>query len=148
MSNEPPDHDFQDSDSSGTGGTAERPWIHLKTTHDVEAWINNYDWDLRRHVTQINAAGVGIRFCLEQGGDIVMHTTSEGEVLLDVTPEAQWVAPVITAATGVEAPDAQIWVLPGDVLTQLVLGLSGLIASSRPVIDHPFNTKKKQRINW
>lgn len=148
MTTEQPDNAFHDSNSSATKKIAERPWIHLKTTHDIEAWINNYDWDLRRHVAQTNVTGVGICFCLAQGGEIIMHTTTEGDVLLNVTAEAEWATPVITAATGIDTPASQSWELPGDVLTQLILGLSGLIASSRPVTNHPFNTKKKQRINW
>ena len=69
-----------------------------------------------------------------------MHT-SECAILLDVTPEAEWAAPAITAATGIAAPHSQIWVLPDDSLTQLVLGLSSLIASSRIVISHRYKTK-------
>jgi hypothetical protein len=143
--------ELPDSNSDDAGAfdeSTERPWIHLKTTHDVEAWIDNYNWELQRRVTQANPAGAGICFMLAHGGEIFMHTTPEGDVVLDVTPEAEWATPVITAATGVETPNAQIWMLPADVLTQLVLGLSGLIASSRAVTSHQFNTKKKQRINW
>jgi len=65
-------------------------------------------------------------------------STTEGAILLDVTPEAEWVAPVITAATGIEAPRGQMWVLPDDKLTQLVLGLSSLIASTRMVLSHRY----------
>jgi putative hemolysin len=148
MITEQPDSALHDFAPSAAEEITARPWIPLNTTHDVEAWINNYDWDLRRHAAHASAAGAGICFCLEQGGEIVMQTTPEGDVLLDVKPEAQWVVPAITAATGVETPDGQIWMLSGDVLIQLVLGLSGLIASSRPVINHQFNTKNKQRINW
>jgi hypothetical protein len=143
--------ELPDSNSDDAGASdeiTERPWIHLKTTHDVEAWIDNYNWELQRRVTQANAVGAGICFMLAHGGEIFMHTTPEGDVVLDVTPEAEWATPVITAATGIETPNAQIWMLPADVLTQLVLGLSGLIASSRAVTSHQFNTKKKQRINW
>lgn len=118
-----------------------RPWIDLKTTHDVEAWIDHYNWDLQRCITKANATGYGVCFCLAQGGEIFMHTT-EDAILLDVTTEAQWVAPVITAATGIEAPRSQIWILPDDRLTQLVLGLSSLIASTRMVAGHAFKAKK------
>ena len=147
---EPPDSnpDNMQQDNDAPEEIVERPWIHLNNSHDVEAWIDNYNWDLQRHVKQADAAGIGICFVLQHGGEIFMHTTSEGNVLLDVTPDADWTAPVITAATGIEAPGAQIWILPGDVLTQLVLGLSGLIAFSRTVTGHQFNTKKKQRITW
>lgn len=120
----------------------ERPWIVLTTTYDVEAWIDNHNRDLQRHATKLNAAGYGIRFCLAHGGEIFMHTTSEGDVLLDVTPEAEWIAPLITAATQVAAPHGQIWALPGHTLTQLVLGLSSLIASTRVVLSHDYRMKK------
>jgi hypothetical protein len=121
---------------------SECPWIDLKTTHDVEAWIDNHNRDLQQLVKKNNATGYGICFCLGQGGEIFMHTTSEGDVLLDVTPEAEWVAPLITAATQAKARHAQIWMLPGDTLTQLVLGLSSLVASTRIVLAHDFKIKK------
>ena len=146
MITDPPDDTAHDPDAPEE--IAERPWIHLTNTHDIEAWIDNYNWNLQRHVKQGNAAGAGICFRLTHGGEIFLHTTSEGEVVLDVTPDAEWATPVLTAATGVAAPGSQIWQLPIDVLTQLVLGLSGLIASSRVVIDHQFTTKKRQRITW
>lgn len=119
-----------------------RPWIVLQTTHDVEAWMDNLNRELQQFEKRANANGYGICFSLAQGGDIFVHTTSEGDVLLDVTEEAEWVAPVITAVTGVEAPRARIWALPADTLTQLVFGLNSLIASTRIVLDHSFKTKK------
>jgi len=122
---------------------AARPWIHLKTTYDVEAWIDNYNRDLQRTIEKQNAVGYGICFTLEAGGDIYMHTTPEGEILLDVTPEAEWVAPLITAATHVPAPASQIWALPGEKLTQLVMGLSPLIGSTRIVLEHDYRIRKR-----
>jgi len=123
---------------------AERPWIHLETTHDVESWVSNYDWDLRRHAAQSGASEVAICFRLEHGGEIVVQTMPEGEVRLEVPPEAEWAIPLISAATGVQASGTAIWTLPADVLTQLVLGLSSLIASVRPVAI----ARKRQRITW
>lgn len=121
----------------------QRPWIVLKTSYDVEAWIDSYNWDLRRLIDKPNtSSGYGICFCLTHGGEIYMHTTSEGDVLLDVCPEAEWAAPVITAATGVAAPAGQIWALPGEVLTQLVLGLSMLIEATRLVTQHDYRIRK------
>jgi len=122
--------------------SASRPWIVLKTTYDVEAWINNYNRELQRTVPNRNALGYGICFELAGGGEIFMHTTPDGDVLLDVTPEAEWVAPVISAATQVQTPVSQIWTLPGHTLTQLVLGLSSLIGSTRLVFNHDFKIKK------
>ncbi|RZI44153.1 hypothetical protein EGT07_01615 [Herbaspirillum sp. HC18] len=119
-----------------------RPWITLKTTYDVEAWIDNYNRDLQRAPIRKNAAGYGICFTLSAGGDIYLHTTPEGEILLDVMPEAEWIAPLISAATGVDAPVSQIWALPGEVLTQLVFGLNSLIGSTRIVLEHDFKVKK------
>jgi hypothetical protein len=133
---------MQAPDTTTIDAAPERRWIDLKTTYDAEAWIESYNRDLQRLVTKTNAAGYGICFCLGHGGEIFMHTNSEGDVLLDVTPEAEWVAPVISAATGIEPPHSQIWQLPGDRLTQLVLGLSGLIAATRTVVSHNFRAKK------
>jgi hypothetical protein len=59
-----------------------------------------------------------------------------------VDPEAAWAAPLVSAATGAAAPKGQIWVLLDEVLTQLVLGLSPLIASSRLVLEHDFRIRK------
>lgn len=120
----------------------ERPWIDLKTTYDVEAWIDSYNRDLQRVVENRNTTGNGICFCLEAGGEIYMHTTQDGDILLDVTPDAEWAAPVISAATRAEAPSSQIWHLPGHTLTQLVFGLSSLIASTRIVLQHDFRIRK------
>lgn len=130
-----PDKDKRDEPS-------ERPWIALNTTYDVEAWIDIYNRDLQRSVGDKIENGVGICFCLAAGGEIFMHTTSEGDVLLDVTPEAEWVTPVITAATQVEQPHARIWNLPAHALTQLVLGLSSLIGTSRIVHRHEYKIKR------
>ncbi|MBF8178617.1 MAG: hypothetical protein K2Y13_02310 [Burkholderiaceae bacterium] len=119
-----------------------RPWIVLKTTYDVEAWIDHQNRNIQYLIKGNKNNGWGICFELTEGGEIYMHTTSEGDVLLDVTPEAEWVAPLITAVTQVDAPRSQIWALPGDKLTQLVLGLSPLLAMTRLVTDHSFNLKK------
>jgi len=124
---------------------ARRPWIGLNTSYDVEAWIDNYNRDLRRALEGkkiLPDSGYGICFYLEAGGEIYLHTTPDGDILLDVTPDAQWVAPVITAATGVATPSAQLWALPGDVLTQLVLGLTSLISATQIVLRHDFRIRK------
>lgn len=120
----------------------ERPWIVLNTTYDVEAWIDNFNRELQRLTEGKNLAGSGICFCLAHGGEVFLHTTADGDVLLDVTPEAEWVAPVIAAATHADASELQIWTLPGHVLTQLVLGLSSLIGSTKIVLQHEFRIKK------
>jgi hypothetical protein len=120
----------------------ERPWIVLSNTYDVEAWIDQYNRSLQRFVKKANPTGYGICFGLQHGGEIFMHTTPEGIILLDVTEEAEWVMPVISAATGATAPRSRIWMLPGDTLTQLILGLSSLIAVTRFVASHDFKIKK------
>lgn len=135
---------MHDADSDKPDEPKERPWIDLKTTYDVEAWIDNYNRNLQRLlVERKNPTGYGICFSLAAGGEIYMHTTQDGDILLDVTPEAEWVAPVISAATHVDAPATQIWNLPGHTLTQLVFGLSSLIASSRIVLQHDYKLRKK-----
>lgn len=119
-----------------------RPWIALNNTYDVEAWIDSYNWDLRRAIDKPTANGYGICFYLLHGGEIYLHTTPEGEVLLDVTPEAAWAAPVIAAATGAAAPAGQIWRLPPETLTQLIVGLNTLIEATRLVLQHDYRIRK------
>lgn len=122
----------------------ERPWNALNTTFDIEAWVDHLNRDLQRLVGTAPSVGAGVCFVLAEGGEIFLHTTSEGNVLLDVTPEAQWVAPLISAATGVPAAAASLWNLPDDVLTQLILGLSPLIAATRLIARHDFMVKKNR----
>lgn len=132
-----------DTDEQKKEEPGKRPWIALNTSYDVEAWIDNYNRDLQRWVEgRKNVNGYGICFHLGAGGEVFMHTTPDGDIVLDVTPEAAWAAPVITAATGIAAPPAQIWALPGQVLTQLVLGLSCLVGATQIVLQHDFRIKK------
>ena len=120
------------------------PWTHLLTVYEAEGWIEFFNQDLQKNVLRTNAAGYGFCFTLAAGGDIFVHTTQEGYVLLDVTPDAQWAAPVIAAAANVAQPDTQVWHFPDDRLVQFVLGLSSLVASTTMVLQHDFNLKKKR----
>ncbi len=61
----------------------ERPWIVLKTTYDVEAWIDHQNRAIQQLINSNKASGWGICFGLSEGGEIFLHTTSEGDVLLD-----------------------------------------------------------------
>lgn len=119
-------------------------WMHLLTPLEAEAWIDLFNHDLQQCIRNANASGCGVCFTLAAGGDIYLHTTAEGYVLLDVTPDAQWAAPVIAAAANVAQPDTQIWHFPDDKLVQFVFGLSSLVASSTMILQHDFNLKKKR----
>lgn len=117
-----------------------QPWSDLTTQQEVEAWIQQLDQTLQQSINRANAAGYGVCFWLNHGGQIFMHTGADA-ILLDVTSDAEWAAPVITAATGVEQPRSRIWVLPDDKLTQLVLGLSSLIGSTTIVVNHRYKAR-------
>ena len=120
----------------------QRPWESLNGVDDAEIWIANSNLELNFFLEQDKNAGQplgqGICFELDLGGEIYVHTTSEGMLLLDVTPEAEWAAPIIAACSNAQAPRGQIWILPEDSLVQLLLGLNSLIASSRIVLQHEF----------
>ena len=122
--------------------TPEHPWVSLETIQDVEAWMDLNDRELQQLIGQKPTVGHGICFSLSFGGEIYLHTNSDGDLLLDVSAEAEWVAPVISATTKVVAPRGQIWILPQHVLLQLILGLNTLVSSSRLVIRHEFRTRK------
>jgi hypothetical protein len=119
-----------------------RPWIVLNDTYDIEAWIDQQNYALQRNVREGNNCMQGICFLLEQGGELYLHTTSEGNVLLDVTPEAEWVVPLIVRAANVESSKSQIWLIPGDRLTALIFGLNGLIATVKLVAHHDFGRRR------
>ena len=133
-------------DSPQPSGEAPRfrpvPWIELQTPQDVEAWIDEHNRCLMEHISP-QETGVGVCFTLAEGGNIFMQTTGDA-VVLDVEPEAEWIAPLITAATQTPAPAAQLWILPDDKLVQLIVGLSSLVASTTLVSGHNFGSRSRK----
>ena len=112
------------------------PWTPLETPQDAELWIADYNRTMMEHIRP-QETGVGVCFHLEAGGDIYLQTTGDA-VILDVEPDASWVAPLIMAATGAQQPAGQVWILPDDRLVQLLLGLSSLVESTLIVTGHNF----------
>ena len=119
-----------------------RPWEHLETPYDVEVWIEEHNRSMQDNI-RATETGVGIRFTLAEGGDIYMQTSADGAVVLDVTPDAAWVSPLISAATGCETPASSLWILPDDKLIQLIVGLSSLVASTLLVVGHDFGLRRR-----
>jgi hypothetical protein len=115
-----------------------RPWTPLETPQDVELWIDEHDRCLQELIAP-EETGVGVCFTLSVGGNIYMQTSADA-VLLDVDADAAWVAPLITAATGVAPPRGSYWVLPDDKLVQLIVGLSSLVESTTLVSGHRFGS--------
>jgi hypothetical protein len=112
------------------------PWTPLETPQDVELWIAEHNQAMQELIKP-QETGVGVRFTLAAGGDVYLQTTADA-VILDIDPEASWIAPLVMAATGAEQPAGQFWVLPDDKLVQLMLGLSTLIECSMIVTGHNF----------
>jgi hypothetical protein len=112
------------------------PWTALETPQDVDLWIEEHNRTMQELVKP-QETGVGVRFRLAPGGDVYMQTSADA-VILDVEPDAGWIAPLIMAATGAEQPSGSIWVLPDDKLVQLLLGLSTLVETSLIVTGHNF----------
>lgn len=119
------------------------PWSGLETPADVELWIAEHNLSMQENIAK-HETGYGVCFTLAEGGEIYMQTTQDGALVLDVTPEAAWIAPLIMAAARVdEAPPGSLWVLPDDKLIQLMIGLSSLIATSRLVVGHNFGGRRR-----
>lgn len=118
------------------------PWTPLETPQDVELWIEEHNRCMQELIGP-QETGHGVCFTLAAGGDIYLQTTGDA-VILDVEPDAAWVAPLITAATGAEPPRGQIWVLPDDRLVQLIVGLSSLVESTVLVTGHRFGARGRQ----
>ena len=123
----------------------QRPWHCLEGVDDAEVWIANSNLELNFYLEQDRNAGLpsgqGICFELELGGEIFIHTTSEGMILLDVTEPAEWAAPVLSACTGSKPVRGRIWVLPENTLAQLILGLNPLIKSFQIVMQHDYGMR-------
>jgi hypothetical protein len=113
-----------------------RPWTPLETPQDVELWIDEHNHSMQELIGP-QETGYGVCFTLAVGGNIFMQTAADA-VILDVEPDAAWVAPLIMAATGAAAPAGQIWLLPDDKLVQLIVGLSSLVESTTLVTGHRF----------
>ena len=126
----------QDPTSAAAPRFRPRPWTALETAQDVEAWIDEHNRSMMEHIGP-QESGAGVCFSLAEGGNLYLQTTADA-VLIDLEPEADWIAPLIVAATGAEPPRGQLWVLPDDQLVQLILGLSSLVASTLLVVGHNF----------
>ena len=120
------------------------PWTALETPQDVELWIDEHNRSLQEHIGP-QETGYGVRFALAIGGAIHMQTSGDA-ILLDVDADAQWVAPLIIAATGAAMPAGQLWVLPEDRLVQLILGLSSLVESTTLVSGHKFGSRNSRMV--
>jgi hypothetical protein len=118
------------------------PWSELLTPQDVEAWIDEHNRCLMEHIGP-QETGVGVCFTLAEGGNVYLQTTGDA-IVIDVEPDADWIAPLITAATGAPAPSGQLWILPDDKLIQLIVGLSSLIASTTLVSGHNFGGRSRK----
>lgn len=119
-----------------------RPWEALLTPQDVEAWIEEHNRSLQEHIGA-HESGYGICFTLAEGGNIFLQTSGDA-VILDLEPEARWVAPLIMAATQSPEPAGQVWVLPDDKLIELVVGLSSLVASTTLISGHNFGSRNRK----
>ncbi len=117
-------------------------WVDLRTPSEVEIWIDEHNRSMQENI-RATESGCGVCFTLAQGGDIFLQTSADGAVVLDVRADAQWVAPLIAAATQTEAPDSSLWILPDDKLIQLIVGLSSLIATSTLVVGHNFGLRHR-----
>jgi hypothetical protein len=118
------------------------PWIDLQTPQDVEAWIDEHNRCLMEHIGP-QETGVGVCFTLAAGGNIYMQTSADA-VVLDVEQDAEWIAPLIMAATQTQAPSGQLWILPDDKLIQLIVGLSSLVVSTTLVSGHNFSSRSRK----
>jgi hypothetical protein len=112
------------------------PWSPLESPQDVELWIAEHNATMQEMIKP-QETGVGVRFTLAVGGEVYLQTTDDA-VILEVEPDAAWIAPLVMAATGAGQPEGSYWILPDNKLVQLMLGLSTLIESSLIVTGHNF----------
>jgi hypothetical protein len=119
-----------------------RPWVALDTPQDVEAWIDEHNRCMQELMSP-QETGCGVCLTLAEGGNMFVQTSADA-VLLDLEPDAAWVAPLIIAATGAHQPAGRLWVLPDDKLIPLIVGLSSLVASTTLVTGHNFGSGSRK----
>lgn len=117
-------------------------WIVLSSPMELESWMEINNQELQAALGTKPSEGYGVCFQLLHGGEVYFHTNSDGDVLLDVTPEASWAVPVIAACTKVKPPSGQIWCLPHHDLIAVLWGLNTLIERSRLVLSHAFRIQR------
>jgi hypothetical protein len=115
------------------------PWTGLVTPQDAELWIEEHNLCMQELISP-RETGVGVCFQLAAGGKLYLQT-QEDAIVLDVDEDAEWMSPVIVAATGAEPPRGRVWVLPAHSLIQLILGLSTLVESTVLVTGHRFGSR-------
>jgi hypothetical protein len=123
-----------------------RPWIALESREEIEAWIARLDRELQQHererirhtedgvVQREHARSHGVRLFLQHGGNLRLHTNPDGDILLEVSRDADWVAPLIAAATGISGPRGSAWLLPAERLVELITGLNSLVEAEQLVV--------------
>lgn len=123
-------------------------WSRLQSQQEIEAWIDRLNHELQQLARARNPAAVpaygrgdGVCLRLTHGGEISLHTNPDGDILLDLSNDAGWVAPLIVAASGVQPPRGALWTIPGDRLIELIMGLNSLIESERLVLRHTSGTR-------
>lgn len=116
-----------------------RPWEALETPQDVELWIEEHNRCMQELIGP-NETGVGICFALAAGGLVYLQTAGDA-LVIDVDPDAAWIAPLIVAATGAVPPAGRVWVLPEDRLVALIVGLGSLVDSTTLVTGHRFGSR-------
>ena len=117
-------------------------WLAMHSPMELEAWMEINNQELQSLIGSKPTLGHGICLSLLHGGDIYVHTNSDGDVLLDVTPEADWVKPVIAACTKIEMPRGQIWCLPQHDLIPILWGLNTLIETTHLVLNHAYRIQR------
>jgi hypothetical protein len=118
------------------------PWTALETPQDVELWIDEHNRSLQEHIGP-QETGYGVCFTLAAGGNVYMQTSGDA-IVLDVEADAEWVSPLIMAATRTPEPAGRLWVLPEDKMIQLIIGLSCLVASTTLVSGHKFGARNRK----
>jgi len=119
-----------------------RPWTPLETPQDAELWIDEHNRCMQALIGP-HETGYGVCFALTAGGNVFMQTVADA-VILEVEPDAAWIAPLIVAATGAAQPRGRTWVLPDDKLVQLIIGLSSLVESTILVTGHNFGAHARK----
>jgi hypothetical protein len=104
----------------------------------TDQWLKDRRAMDRSLIAKMNIKGNAICFSLKHGGEAFLHARQDGQVWLEVTEAALWIAESLGAMGGEAIPGTLVWTFPKSKMTDLVLYLNGSASFVRNVSDHGF----------
>jgi hypothetical protein len=104
----------------------------------TDQWLKDRRAMDRSLIAKMNIKGNAICFSLKHGGEAFLHARQDGQVWLEVTEAALWIAESLGVMGGEAIQGTLVWTFAKSKMTDLVLYLNGSASFVRNVSDHGF----------